>query len=61
MKALAAALGMVLALEGAFYALFPDLMRKLATQVTGTPADTLRTVGLVSAATGVAIVWLARG
>lgn len=61
MKGIVAAVGLILALEGAFYALFPDLMRRLAAQVTGTPAETLRTAGLVSAAFGVAVVWLVRG
>jgi uncharacterized protein YjeT (DUF2065 family) len=61
MKALAAAFGLVLALEGALYALFPDLMRRLAGQIIGTAPDTLRTVGLVSAALGVGLVWLVRG
>ncbi|WP_026379549.1 DUF2065 domain-containing protein [Afifella pfennigii] len=54
------ALGLVLALEGALYALFPDFMKRVAEQAVASPSDTLRTVGLVSAVLGVAIVWLAR-
>lgn len=61
MKDIAAAIGLVLALEGALYALFPELMRRMAAQVTQSPGDTLRIVGLISAAIGVAIVWVARG
>ena len=61
MRDVAAAIGLVLALEGALYALFPDLMRRMAQQVMQTPGDTLRVVGVVSAALGVALVWLVRG
>ncbi|MBZ8135229.1 DUF2065 domain-containing protein [Afifella sp. IM 167] len=55
-----AALGLVLALEGALYALFPEFMKRVAEQAVASPAETLRTVGLVSAVFGVAIVWMAR-
>ena len=61
MSEIAAAVGLILALEGALYALFPDLMRRMAAQVVQTPGDTLRIAGVVSAAAGVAIVWLVRG
>jgi uncharacterized protein YjeT (DUF2065 family) len=61
MSEVVAAIGLILAMEGALYALFPDLMRKMAAQIVQTPGDTLRTVGVVSAAAGVAVVWLVRG
>jgi uncharacterized protein YjeT (DUF2065 family) len=61
MSDVAAAVGLILVLEGALYALFPDVMRRLAAHLVQTPGDTLRLVGVVSAATGVAIVWLVRG
>ena len=61
MSEIAAAVGLILALEGALYALFPDVMRRMAAQVVHTPGDTLRIAGVVSAAAGVAIVWLVRG
>ena len=61
MNEIVAALGLVLALEGAFYALFPDLMKRMASHVTQSPGDTLRVAGVVSAAIGVAIVWMVRG
>jgi hypothetical protein len=54
------AIGMVLVLEGALYALFPELMRRMAQQATQTPGDTLRVAGLISAVVGVAVVWLVR-
>jgi uncharacterized protein YjeT (DUF2065 family) len=61
MSDIVAAVGLVLVLEGAFYALFPDLMRRMAERVLETPADTLRFVGVISAAIGVALVWWVRG
>ena len=61
MSEVVATIGLVLALEGALCALFPDLMKKVAGQVVQMPGDTLRTTGVVSAAAGVAVVWLVRG
>lgn len=61
MSEIVAAIGLILALEGALYALFPDLMRRVAAQIVQTPGDALRFAGVTSAATGVAIVWLVRG
>ncbi|MBM3549516.1 MAG: DUF2065 family protein [Alphaproteobacteria bacterium] len=55
------ALGLVLALEGALYALFPDGMRRALAMALALPADQLRIAGLAAAAIGVAIVWLIRG
>jgi len=60
MDALLTAVGLVLALEGALCALFPDLVKRAAQQALETPADTLRLVGIISAALGVAAVWFAR-
>ena len=61
MRDAATALGLVLALEGALYALFPDFMKRLAQQALNAPGDTLRVAGVVSVALGVALVWLVRG
>jgi uncharacterized protein YjeT (DUF2065 family) len=61
MRDLAVAIGLVLALEGALYALFPEPMKRMAARVTATPADSIRLVGLISAALGLGLVWLARG
>ena len=61
MSDIVAAVGLVLVLEGAFHALFPDLMRRMAERVLETPGDTLRFVGVISAAIGVALVWWVRG
>ena len=61
MSELAVSLGLVLALEGALYALFPDFMKRMAIQVVQAPGDTLRIAGLISAASGVAVVYLVHG
>jgi uncharacterized protein YjeT (DUF2065 family) len=36
-------------------------MKRMAARVIETPADTLRTIGVVSALAGVLLVWLVRG
>ncbi len=61
MSTIVVAIGLVMVLEGALYALFPEFMKRTAQQVTQTPADTLRYVGIVAAALGVAVVWFVRG
>jgi hypothetical protein len=61
MSEVVAAIGLVLVLEGALYALFPEMMKRMAQRAIQTPGDTLRVAGVVSAALGVAIVWLVRG
>lgn len=61
MRDIATAIGLILAIEGALYALFPDLMKRMAQQVLLSPGDTLRIAGVVSVALGVALVWLVRG
>jgi len=55
------ALALVLVLEGAVYALFPEGMKRLTSKVATMPASALRTAGLTSAILGVAVVWLLRG
>ena len=55
------ALGLVLVLEGALYALFPEFMKQMAAQAQAIPRDTLRTVGVVAAGFGLALVWMVRG
>ena len=61
MSELAVGIGLVLALEGALYALFPDAMRRMAAHVVQAPVDSLRIIGVLSAAAGVGLVWLMRG
>ncbi len=55
------ALALVLVIEGAMYALFPDAMKRVVTSIADMPAAKLRNVGLIAASVGVAIVWLIRG
>jgi uncharacterized protein YjeT (DUF2065 family) len=61
MSEIVTAIGLVLVLEGALYALFPEFMKRMAQQAVQTPGDTLRVAGVISAALGVAVVWLLRG
>jgi uncharacterized protein len=55
------ALGLILAIEGALYALFPAGMRRVVAEVLQQPDERLRRFGLLAAALGVGIVWLVRG
>jgi hypothetical protein len=55
------ALALVLVIEGALYALFPDAMKRAVLSIADLPASILRNAGLVAAVVGVAIVWLIRG
>ena len=54
------AIALILVIEGALYALFPNAMRRAVTQILLIPENQLRTVGLVLAVTGFGIVWLLR-
>jgi uncharacterized protein YjeT (DUF2065 family) len=55
------ALALILVIEGALYALFPQQMKKVLLHVLGMPLSSIRLAGLVSAAAGVFLVWLIRG
>lgn len=61
MSDLLTALGLVLVIEGAIYALFPDAMKRMTTKMLQVPSPNLKTAGLVAAGVGVGIVWLVRG
>ncbi len=58
---LISALGLVLFLEGAAMALFPDYMRRMMAEMIETPSPVLRGAGLASAVVGVIVVWFVRG
>lgn len=60
MKDLWTALGLVLVIEGALYALFPDGMKRAAARATTLSTQTLRVAGLAAACVGVIVVWLIR-
>ncbi len=55
------AVALILVIEGAVYALFPDAMKRMMAQVLTLPAASLRWAGLVAAALGIFLVWLIRG
>ena len=60
MEELGLAFGLILALEGALYALFPNGMKRMMMVVMTQPSDKLRMTGLGTAIVGVAIIWFLR-
>ncbi|MDC7785578.1 DUF2065 domain-containing protein [Rhodoplanes sp. TEM] len=60
MSAFLVALGLVFVIEGLLFAAFPGPARRAALALLETPEHTLRIVGVVSAAIGVALIWLIR-
>lgn len=54
------AIGLVLVLEGAMYALFPHQMIEMLRKLPEVPASVLRAIGLTGVAIGWVIVWLVR-
>ena len=54
------ALGLVLVLEGAMYALFPNQMIEMLRKMPEIPPVMLRVVGLTAIAIGWLVVWLVR-
>ncbi len=55
------ALALVLVIEGALYALFPDGVKRMMAMAQETPSPVLRGGGFVAVVLGVAVVWLIRG
>jgi uncharacterized protein len=60
MRDLWTALALVLVIEGALYALFPEGMKRAAARALTIPPQTLRLAGLAAACAGVVLVWLVR-
>ena len=60
MEDLWAALGLVLVIEGAMYALFPAQMVEFLRRLPDIPVSVLRAAGLLAVAVGWLIVWLIR-
>ena len=58
MNTLLLGVGAMLAVEGALYAFFPEQTKRMARFVLGQPSSTVRTVGLLVAAAGLALLWL---
>jgi uncharacterized protein YjeT (DUF2065 family) len=52
------AIGLVLAFEGALYALFPTFLRSMVKQIDMVSDSSLRFGGLVALAVGVGLVWM---
>ena len=61
MSDIAVALGLVLVIEGALWALAPGLGRKFLETTAEMPESSLRVVGAAAAASGVLLIWLVRG
>ncbi len=60
MADLLSALGLVLVLEGAAYALFPAQMQRMMERVMHLSTNLLRNFGLAAALVGLVLVWLVR-
>lgn len=60
MDDLLVALALMLAIEGAAYALFPDGMRRALAVMLQQPSDRIRLIGVAICAVGVGLVWLLR-
>ncbi len=60
MRDLLAALGLALVVEGVLFAAFPEAVRRALIDAARSPRERMRVVGLLSAAAGVVVVWLAR-
>ncbi len=60
MTDLIAAIGVLLLLEGAAYAAFPDFMRRAAAEVSRADPELVRRVGIVVAISGFVILWVVR-
>lgn len=56
-----AAFGLLLALEGLFFAAFPAAARHLLYEASQSPAVRMRRVGLVVAVLGIVLLWTVRG
>ncbi len=61
MADLATALALILVIEGALYALFPEGMMRMMRLLLQRPPESLRTAGLAVAIVGVGLLWLVRG
>ena len=58
---LVTAVGLVLVIEGAMYALAPDQARRAMAALLDQPASVVRTGGIVAVLAGFVIVWAVRG
>ena len=56
-----AALGLVLMIEGALYALIPDAMKRVVRMALEMSPASMRGAGLFSMILGLVVIWLVRG
>jgi len=61
MSDLVTAIGLVLAIEGTFYAAFPAVAKRMMEIGLRTQDTALRRAGLTALCAGIFIVWLVRG
>ena len=54
------AIGLVLVIEGALYALMPGLMKRMMVDIQSVPAGVMRAAGLAAVVAGLGLVWLIR-
>jgi uncharacterized protein YjeT (DUF2065 family) len=54
------ALGLILVIEGLFYALVPGHLKAMMAAMQRLPEDQLRIMGVAAMAIGVAVVWMVR-
>lgn len=59
MKTLLFATGLLFAVEGLLYALFPDLMKRMAALILTLTSDMLRQNGLLAAGFGAVLIYIA--
>jgi uncharacterized protein YjeT (DUF2065 family) len=55
------ALGLVLVIEGLLFAALPSVTKRAMVHILEAPESALRVLGIVSAAVGLAVIWLMRG
>ncbi|MGR3495534.1 DUF2065 domain-containing protein [Citreimonas sp.] len=54
-------IALVLVIEGLVYALAPSLVERLLEALRAMPVEARRTLGLATLATGLVLLWIARG
>ena len=58
METLAAAIALILVIEGALYALFPTGMKRMLAEVMRMPESMIRNAGMIAATLGLAILYI---
>ena len=54
------AFGLFLIIEGLLYALFPNTMKSMIGKMLNSSNETLKWTGIISAVTGLIIIWLVK-